>query len=101
MSNDSFNEPIVQTPPATPWRAIFLKLVGWLILVVGLAGAAASYYYMNIITFSPTVIIDPFGIIAFLLSLALAALGFPLLLTLSYLVKEIAAIRRSIEMKSK
>jgi hypothetical protein len=100
MSNDNLCGKSILTPHSTPWQSKILNLLGWIILLFGLTGAAAVFYYMQIITFSPSIVIDPFGMIAFLLCLALAALGFPLLITLSYLVKEIASIRQSIEQQA-
>ncbi len=83
---------------SVPWQSKVLKLLGWFLLLFGLAGAGASIYFMKFIIFSPEIIIDPFGAIVFLMCLFPVLVGFPLLITLSHITKELQRIRQRIEL---
>lgn len=87
------NKPTVKTM----WSAFFLTGIAWVMLVVGLAGVAVTFYYFEVVSFEEELILDPFGLILLFLSLIPILLGFPLLLTLSRISKDLRFIRDRIK----
>jgi hypothetical protein len=79
------------------WSTFFLTGIAWIMLALGLTGVTVTFYYFDVISFGEGLIIDPFGLIILFLSLIPVLLGFPLLLTLSKISKDLRFIRDSIK----
>lgn len=78
---------------AIPFVIRFVKFLGWFLFLFGVAGAVASYYYFQVVTFEPDFIIDPFGCVVVLMCLLIALMGFPVIKIFSYIAESVCIIR--------